>query len=207
MLKKLFIIIIIIIIIVVVYLLLGPFGFEKLTEQEEACIDAGGTLGTMMCCKLTSDFPNTCLIGPCGCAPENSHEIKICHCGENKCFNGSKCLSMEEVSTLLESLEQETRIDFSEIKDVEFTWYLKEGEKEISGKGFEAKEISDEQYTEIENFFQSRGFFIDQYNISAGTVAGAVGFQKDEFVCNLAAGVSGYVDIKCGKLEVVFEEE
>lgn len=200
MLKKLLIIIIIIIVIAVIYWFLRPLGSEKLTEQEKACIDAGGNPGTMMCCELTPDFPNTCLIGPCGCAPENSHEIKVCHCGENKCFNGSKCVSLGEVSTLLEILEQETGIDFSEIKDAEFTWHLEKEEKEISGKGFEAEKISIDQHNKIEHFLQSRGFFIDEYNISAGTAVKAVGFQKDEFVCNVAAGVNGYVDIKCGKL-------
>jgi hypothetical protein len=61
---------------------------------EQKCINAGGTVKTMNCCKTASDFPNLCLIGACGCALEASKETKICDCGdENKCFNGEKCVA------------------------------------------------------------------------------------------------------------------
>ncbi|GAI55743.1 unnamed protein product, partial [marine sediment metagenome] len=59
---------------------------------EQACIDSGGTISTSLCCKATGDFPNLCLIGPCGCSPENSHEVKVCDCGEKKCFDGNTCV-------------------------------------------------------------------------------------------------------------------
>lgn len=68
---------------------------EELTEQEQACIDSGGQVSTSLCCEATNDFPNTCLVGPCGCAPENSHEVKICDCGEGKCFDGEECVDIE----------------------------------------------------------------------------------------------------------------
>ena len=35
-----------------------------------------------MCCQSASDFPNNCLIGACGCSPDNSHSVKVCDCGE-----------------------------------------------------------------------------------------------------------------------------
>lgn len=63
------------------------------TTKEQACTNAGGTVKTVTCCKSTSDFPNLCLIGACGCSAENSHEIKTCDCGEGKCFDGVKCVS------------------------------------------------------------------------------------------------------------------
>lgn len=68
--------------------------FERTTE-EQACIDSGGTVAASMCCKSTEDFPNLCLIGPCGCSPDNSHQIKICDCGADKCFNGNECVIFE----------------------------------------------------------------------------------------------------------------
>jgi len=71
---------------------------EELTEKEQACIDSGGEVKTSLCCKATADFPNLCLIGPCGCSPENSHQVKICDCGEEKCFDGEKCILFEESS-------------------------------------------------------------------------------------------------------------
>lgn len=68
-------------------------GFEDL---EQACINSGGTVTVGKCCLATDDFPNLCLIGPCGCSPENSHDIQICDCGEGKCFDGSTCTQMPE---------------------------------------------------------------------------------------------------------------
>lgn len=61
--------------------------------KEEACISSGGTVETAFCCQSASDFPNTCLIGACGCAPANSHQIKICNCGQGKCFDGNTCVA------------------------------------------------------------------------------------------------------------------
>jgi len=62
----------------------------------EACVSSGGEVTASSCCKATSDYPNLCLIGPCGCSPENSHEVKICDCGPEKCFNGKECVLFEE---------------------------------------------------------------------------------------------------------------
>jgi len=58
--------------------------------MEELCIAGGGTVKTQQCCKSVVDFPNTCLVGGCGCSPENSHEIKVCDCGEVKCWNSTQ---------------------------------------------------------------------------------------------------------------------
>lgn len=62
-------------------------------NKEQICIDSGGVVRIAMCCLSTNDFPNLCLIGACGCSLENSHEIKICDCGEEKCFDGKACMS------------------------------------------------------------------------------------------------------------------
>jgi hypothetical protein len=59
--------------------------------KEESCLLSGGSIETSLCCGSTSDFPNNCLIGACGCSPSSSHEVKTCNCGDNKCFNGTKC--------------------------------------------------------------------------------------------------------------------
>jgi hypothetical protein len=60
--------------------------------KEQTCINSGGTVKTSLCCNSASDFPNTCLIGACGCSPTNSHELKTCSCPEGKCFDGNKCV-------------------------------------------------------------------------------------------------------------------
>lgn len=63
------------------------------SEKEQACIASGGTVGIGLCCKAVGDFPNLCLVGACGCSLANSHEVKICDCGEGKCFDGSSCVA------------------------------------------------------------------------------------------------------------------
>ncbi|XOA43066.1 MAG: hypothetical protein ACKKMO_01160 [Candidatus Nealsonbacteria bacterium] len=196
---------------------------EELTEKEQACINSGGEVSTSLCCKATGDFPNLCLIGPCGCSPENSHQVKICDCGPDKCFNGSECVSSDEILALLENLNQETGIDFSEIQNIEFKWIVKVDpeitEEIVVGKGFEANVISNEQYDSIEQFLKDNGFKTDVYNIAAGTISESTGYKKDKAVCAVAGGLTGYkeaegpmimpeadkwewdITVKCGKLE------
>lgn len=63
---------------------------------EEKCAETGGEVSTSLCCESTDDFPDLCMIGPCGCSPDNSHEVKICDCGEG-CFDGEKCTTYYEL--------------------------------------------------------------------------------------------------------------
>ena len=73
-----------------------PVGENQTTEQEQRCLEAGGKVSTGLCCNTVSDFPNTCAISSCGCSEKNSYEVKICDCGENKCFNGKECVSLQD---------------------------------------------------------------------------------------------------------------
>ncbi|MBZ9569405.1 hypothetical protein KJA16_00600 [Patescibacteria group bacterium] len=195
---------------------------KALTEKEKACINSGGKISTSLCCNTTGDFPNTCLIGPCGCSPEYSHEVKVCDCGPDKCFDGSECLSLDEVSNLLEDLKQETGIDFSEIKPVEFRWIAKVTptvqDVNIKGKRTEAIGISIEQEAKVEEFLKNKGFKKDLYNVAAGTISELVGYKKEQIVCAVVKGATGHreatgqwippepekrdVDVNCGKLEI-----
>lgn len=70
-------------------------GIWHTSDLKTACIASGGQVSTAMCCESVGDFPNTCLIGACGCAPEYSHEVTVCDCGPDKCFNGEKCVARE----------------------------------------------------------------------------------------------------------------
>lgn len=62
-------------------------------NKEKACMGSGGSISASNCCKTAGDFPNSCLIGACGCAPANSHQVKTCECGAGKCFDGNSCVS------------------------------------------------------------------------------------------------------------------
>jgi hypothetical protein len=54
--------------------------------SKNVCTSTGGTVSTAACCFGTADYPNTCSIGPCGCAPEDSTQVTVCSCPAQKCF-------------------------------------------------------------------------------------------------------------------------
>ncbi|MDD3487180.1 MAG: hypothetical protein PHF35_02255 [Candidatus Moranbacteria bacterium] len=66
----------------------------KKDAKELACVNAGGKISQSLCCQSANDFSNTCAIGACGCAPDHSHQVKACDCGEGKCFDGKSCVSV-----------------------------------------------------------------------------------------------------------------
>jgi len=88
-------IILIIVIIACAIWFLWPDPEAEPINLEQVCVDSGGTVNTALCCKSTEDFPNLCLIGPCGCSPDNSHEVKICDCGDG-CWDGTKCVKHQD---------------------------------------------------------------------------------------------------------------
>ena len=69
--------------------------FTTLTK-ELSCTNSGGTVETTSCCLATSDFPNLCTLGACGCSPGDSHNVQTCNCGTDKCFDGDKCVAAAE---------------------------------------------------------------------------------------------------------------
>jgi len=83
---------ILIVIVAVGLIVIGGWLILEGQGAERSCVNSGGTVSKSLCCKATGDFPNTCLIGACGCPPEYSHEVKTCDCRADKCFNGRKCI-------------------------------------------------------------------------------------------------------------------
>jgi hypothetical protein len=75
---------------IVIFTLLA-FWFISNSKNDAGCTFSGGVVKDSLCCNSASDFPNTCLIGACGCSPEFSHHVKGCECPEGKCFDGEKC--------------------------------------------------------------------------------------------------------------------
>jgi hypothetical protein len=67
---------------------------------EQSCISSGGNITNQLCCQSSGDFPNTCLIGACGCAPSSSHEVKVCVCPEGECFDGNQCTQQQQMITV-----------------------------------------------------------------------------------------------------------
>jgi hypothetical protein len=73
---------------------------------EQACIDSGGIVTTQTCCSSVSAFPNTCLIGACGCAPANSKNVQFCDCGVGMCFDGNSCVANNGPGIQVSSFEE-----------------------------------------------------------------------------------------------------
>jgi len=92
-----------IILIVVILIIVAGVGYliyqsqqkpKQPTETEKTCIDSGGTVAIADCCKSASDFPNSCLIGACGCSSDNSKQVKTCDCKDG-CWDGTKCVKSQ----------------------------------------------------------------------------------------------------------------
>jgi hypothetical protein len=67
-------------------------GGDLSTSPAAGCVASGGTVQMGLCCAASSDFPNTCGIGACSCAPANSHMIMQCVCSGGTCFDGTHCM-------------------------------------------------------------------------------------------------------------------
>jgi hypothetical protein len=53
------------------------------------CTDTGGTVSSAECCESAGNFPDTCLIGACGCPASGSHTVDTCQCPSGKCYSAS----------------------------------------------------------------------------------------------------------------------
>lgn len=115
-----------------------------------------------------------------------------------------------EIEILLKNLERKTQIDFSKAKAEEFDWNVrtKDGisQLSISGQGFEASDVSAENYKKIESFFEENGFEADADNIADETVSGLAGYRFDSIACAIKSDSAGYqemgkydVAVKCGQ--------
>jgi len=127
----------------------------------------------------------------------------------------------------LEEVAKEMEITYPEIGEKEFDWNVEKDESiqpvSITGKGFEATEISDDQYLKVDGYLLDQGFERDVYNIAAGTVGELTGYKKDQLVCIVIAGFSGYkeavgqwippdpqkkdIDVYCGTTEEEINKE
>jgi len=94
-----------------------PTGQDQESEvsYEELCIKSGGTVITGLCCKSVDEFPDTCLIGACGCSPENSYEVKICDCGEYKCWDSDRAECITPPTTEPEIIIGPTSSGFADL--------------------------------------------------------------------------------------------
>jgi len=212
--KKIIKIVIVIIILVFIYWAYrSTIKDEELSGKEQACIDSGGMVSMSSCCKTINDFPNLCLINHCNCSLESSHEIKICDCGFEKCFNGTKCIFSDDTSIFLEELRREIQVNCSEIEIFGLKWISETGlETTLYGKGFKVSKMPEEKFNDVISFLINSGFKADINNIADNPSSTQFlrGYIRDKDVCVVIealtkkreAGLSKrFVLIRCGRLE------
>ena len=133
-------------------------------------------------------------------------------------FFNKETVSMDSSFNVLKSLNEQTQVGFSNIEGKVFVWnYETDGETtgsvNVSGKGFTAIGITNDQTELVKKYFEENGYKIDFFNISAGTLSGISGYKKDKSICVVATTVwkdeQGMpmavdkldVDVSCGELE------
>jgi len=124
----------------------------------------------------------------------------------------------DDTFAFLESLKQETQIDFSEIKDFELKWITEAGSVTlIHGKGFRVIKSPKDELNNILSFFNNSGFKANINNTADGEFSWLRGYIKNKDVCVVIERLAGYEEIanqqipsdldkrdifvRCGKLE------
>lgn len=125
--------------------------------------------------------------------------------GYTWCEENQECLRLweqpcqDEVNKILADLRDLVEVDWTEVEEDEIEWQKIIGYDILSGQKIAAYEISDQQFRAVENFFTDNGFDIDVYNVAAGTISGATGYQKYFVACKVIGGVTGYQDAEVGE--------
>ena len=108
-----------------------------------------------------------------------------------------------KVVILLEDIKESTGISFSEIKPAEFSWIDETlSETTIKGKGFEAKNIADNELEKIVSFMEAEFFLESSHNTVLEE--GKTGYQAGSVACLImsrAAEDKYDAEVKCGELE------
>lgn len=96
-------------------------------------------------------------------------------------FNGG--ISTSPVLNILNSLKQETGIDFSNIEKKDFVYKFESGDQsDISGAGFYALNVGNEATDAIRKYFEDNGFKIDFFE-TGDDLSGISYHSKDKNAC------------------------
>lgn len=116
-------------------------------------------------------------------------------------------LSDNSAFNILNSLEQETKIDFSSIKEDSFTYKFESGDQSnVSGFGFYALSVNNDSSDAIRKYFEDNEFKIDFFEIE-NDLSGISYYSKDKDACIIKTTVlmegalnELNVNVICGKL-------
>lgn len=127
----------------------------------------------------------------------------------------------DSIYLLLEEIEKDNMIDFTEIQDVSFNWNYYDGiimqKIKIDGLGFHAQNIT-KSAASIGRYLKDNGFLSNIDNVTAGDFSGLEGYQKDNTICLVQEIISQQqeisqtqnfprsIKINCGLLEISNQE-
>jgi len=70
-------------------------------HNAQVCLQTGGVPSASLCCAGSGDFPDTCAVGACSCAPTSSDTIDTCVCPNGGCFQKSVgCVGPANICTV-----------------------------------------------------------------------------------------------------------
>jgi hypothetical protein len=121
-------------------------------------------------------------------------------------------LSTNPAFNILNTLKQDTKIEFSNIQKTNFTYKFESGDQsDISGMGFSALNISNDSSDAVGQYFVDNGFKIDFFEMDSD-LAGISYYSKEKDACMIktavlkdeqglpAAGNKLNVSVSCGEL-------
>lgn len=90
------------------------------------------------------------------------------------------------VSLLLNDLKEKTGLEFSSLKETEFSWMIEKDKKisemSVEGREIEIKGVLDTDFIGIQNYFNN-DFKLSLNNIATGIMMSLIGYKKDDIVC------------------------
>jgi len=122
-------------------------------------------------------------------------------------------LSTNPAFNILNSIKQDTKIDFSSIQKENFQYKYESGENvNIAGMGFSAQNITNDASDSVRKYFEDNGFGIDFFEMGSD-LSGISYYSKDKNVCmikiSMLADEQGLpqavnklnVSVSCGELK------
>lgn len=98
-------------------------------------------------------------------------------------------LSTNPAFNLLNSIKQDTQINFSSIKEEKFTYKFENRDlSDINGMGFSALNITNDASDAVRKYFEDNGFKIDFFEMGAD-LAGISYYSKEKDACMIKTSV------------------
>jgi len=99
---------------------------------------------------------------------------------------GEVVVKEDKASVFLNDLKEKTGLEFSSLKETEFSWMIEKDKKisemSVKGKEIEVKGILNNHFINIQSYLND-DFKLSLNNIATGTIMSLIGYRKDDIVC------------------------